>query len=92
MSLYSFYRFTKLAAERQIHQLSLHGISLDLAYCTNGAEAVLFAYHDFYVELVVEKITDEIQSIKCFRSHRKLAPYLHQVDISEITALLACSN
>jgi hypothetical protein len=92
MSLYSFRRFTRLSAEKQIHQLSLHAIALDLAYCTDGAEAVLFAYHDFYVELVVEKYTDEILSIKSFRSVRKLAPYLHQIDITEITALLACSK
>lgn len=92
MKLYSFRRFSKLSTEQQIHQLSLHGIALDLAYCTQGAEAVLFAYYDFYVELVVEKYIDEILSIKSFRSVRKLAPYLHQVDITEITALLACSK
>ncbi len=76
----------------QINQLSLHGIGLDLAYCTKGAEAVLFAYLDFYVELVVEKYTDEILSINCFSSTKKLEPYLHQVDITDITSLLACSK
>jgi hypothetical protein len=92
VTMYSFRRFKTLLPETQLHQLSLHAVSLDLAYCTGRTEAVLFAYHDFYVELVVEKITDEIHSIHCFRSLRKLEPYLHQIDISTITALLACSK
>jgi hypothetical protein len=44
------------------------------------------------VELVVEKYTDEILSINCFSSTKKLEPYLHQVDITDITSLLACSK
>lgn len=90
--MYTFQRFQTLFPETQLHELSLHAVSLDLAYDTNGAEAVLFSYHDFYVELVVEKITDDILSIKCFRSAKKLEPYLHQIDISEINALLDYSN
>jgi hypothetical protein len=81
-----------LPAEQQIQQLSLDGISLDLAYYTGSAEAVLFAYSDFYVELVVQTCTDEILNINCFRCAKKLEPYLHQVDIGEINALLACSK
>jgi hypothetical protein len=89
---YTLHRFKKLPAEQQVDELSLHGIPFDLAYTTHGAEAVLFGYHDFYVELVVEKYTDEILSIRCFQSPRQLAPYLQQIDITEIIALLACSN
>jgi hypothetical protein len=90
--MYSFHRFKMLPAEVQIDQLYLHGIGLDLACCSKGTEAVLFAYHDFYVELTVAKYTDEILSIQCFHSTRKLVPYLHQIDITEITVLLACSK
>lgn len=90
--MYSFKRFQTLLPETQLHQLSLHGVSLDLAYCTNGAEAVLFAYHDFFVELVVETITDDILAINPFTSIKKLEPYLQQIDISEISALLACGR
>lgn len=90
--LYSFYCFKRLPAERQLEQLILHATPLDLWYCIPGAEVVLFAYHNSYVELVVEKYTDEIHFIKCFRSVRKLTPYLHQIDITEIITLLACSK
>ena len=90
--LYTFHRFKQLSTERQLEQLTLHGLSLDLSSFTPGGEAVLFAYMDFYVELVVEKFTDEILAIHCFRNTQKLLPYLQQVDISEITALLTCSK
>ena len=76
----------------QVHALSLHGIGLDLAYATKGAEAVLFAYNDFYVELVVEKFTDEILALRCFRSTKRLDPYLKQIDLTEINPLLICSR
>ena len=90
--LYSFKQFQSLPAEMQIEQLSQHGIALDLAYSIKSAEAVLFAYCDFYVELLLEKYTDEILSIKIFKSLNKLEPYLPQIDITEITALLSCSK
>jgi hypothetical protein len=90
--MYSFHRFKVLPAEQQIEQLSLHGIALDLASSIKSAETVLFAYNDFYVELMVIKCTDEIHSLKCFKSTKRLEPYLHQVDITEITALLACNR
>lgn len=87
--MYTFYQFKALSAETQIEELSFYGISLDLAYDTEGAEAVLFAYHDFYVELVVEKYTDDILTITCFRHTKKLEPYLCQIDLTEINVLLA---
>ena len=92
MMLYTLHRFKQLSTERQVEELSLHGISFDLAYDTNGGEAVLFGYRDFYVELVVEKYTDEILALRCFRNSKKLTPYLSQIDISEISVLLACSK
>jgi hypothetical protein len=90
--LYPFHHFKMLPEEKQLEQLTRHGIALDLWYCIHGTEAVLFAYHSFYVELVVEKYTDEILSVNCFQSTRKLRPYLQQIDISEINVLLACSK
>ena len=74
----------------QIDVLNQEGIALDLACTAKTAEGVLFAYNDFYVELVVEKYSDEILALKCFKSTRRLHPYLPQVDISQITSLLAC--
>lgn len=87
--MYSFHRFKRLPADVQTDELCRHGVALDLAYAVHAAEAVLFAYDNFYVELVVERQTDEILSLKCFKSLKKLAPYLPQIDIGEITALLS---
>jgi hypothetical protein len=92
VTMYSFQHFKRLLPERQLRQLSFHAVDLDLVRCNGSTEAVVFSYNDFYVELVMQKITDEIHSIHCFRSLRKLEPYLQQVDISGITALLACSK
>lgn len=90
--IYTFHHFKKLTAEKQLDELGRHGIPFDLIFCTNGFEAVLFGYHDFYVELIVEKYTDVILAIRCFCSIKKLAPYLPQINIFEITTLLACSK
>lgn len=90
--MYSFHRFKALPQEIQVDQLSAKGVALDLAYTAKSTEAVLFAYNDFYIELVVEKYTDEILAVKCFKSVKKLQPYFMQIDISEITALLSCSQ
>ena len=90
--IYTFHCFKKLPAEKRLDELGRHGIPFDLAYSTNSAEAVLFGYHDFYVELVVEKYTDAIITTRCFRNPKKLTPYLPQIDITEINTLLACSK
>lgn len=90
--MYTFPQFKALSAELQIDELGQHGISLDLDCNLQGSEAVLFAYRDFYVELVVVKHTDEILCVNCFRNLNLLEPYLQQIDISEINTLLLCSK
>lgn len=90
--MYSFHLFKRLPPDVQIDQLRQDGVALDLAYSVRSAEAVLFAYNNFYVELLVACYVDEILSLKCFKSLKKLEPYLHQIDISEITPLLSCSR
>jgi len=90
--MYTFQQFKALPAELQIDELGQHGISLDLACNLQGSEATLFAYRDFYVELVVAKHTDEILCVNCFRNLNLLEPYLEQIDLSEISALLLCSR
>ncbi|QEC57802.1 hypothetical protein FSB75_18465 [Flavisolibacter ginsenosidimutans] len=75
----------------QLDQLNSQGIPLDLAWMQRATEAVLFAYGDFYVELVVEKFTDEIVSVKCFKNTKRLEPYLRQISLAEILPLLSNS-
>lgn len=90
--MYSFRRFQQLPFEIQIQQLSVRGIALDLVCSKETVESVLFAYKDFYIELVVVKYTDEILSLRCFKRVKNIERYLHQIDITEITALLSCSR
>lgn len=70
--------------------MALHGVSLDLACGLQGSEGVLFAYRDFYIELVVAKHTDDILCLNCFKDLGMLEPYLAQVDIGEVAPLLLC--
>lgn len=84
----SLKRFNTLSSKLQIHLLMEEGVLLDLAMTRRNAEVVLFAYDDFYVELVVSPRTDDILSIRAFQSLERLEPYLQQIDLSEITALL----
>ncbi|HYO20901.1 MAG TPA: hypothetical protein VER36_00765 [Flavisolibacter sp.] len=86
--MYSFHQYKKFCSERQIALLNRDGVPLDLACTSQSDEVVLFAYNDFYVELGVATHSDEIVFIRCFRSVKKLEPYLRQIDIDEITALL----
>jgi hypothetical protein len=90
--MYTFQQFKALPAELQLDELGLNGVSLDLDCNLQGSEAVLFAYSDFYVELVVAKHTDDILCVNCFRGLDMLEPYLDQIDISEINPLLLCSR
>lgn len=89
--MFTFSQFRALPPDLQYEELGCLGVSLDLACTTANAEALLFAYADFYVELVVAKHTDEILALRCFKSIRKLAPYLHQIDLSDIHPLLSCT-
>ncbi len=90
--MYSFHLFKRLPADVRIDELNEHGISLDLARADGLAEKVLFAYNNFYVELVVERYTDAIITLTCFKSGKRLEPYLPQVDIGEITFLLSTNK
>lgn len=87
--MYRLHQFKKLPTALQLEQLNQHGVALDLAYTAKSVEAVLFSYHDFYVELIVEKFREEVLAVKSFKCLRKLEPYLVQVDISAIKFLLS---
>lgn len=90
--MYTFHGFKVLPKELQIEASSYQGIPLDLAYNVKSAEAILFANLDFYVELIVERFTDEIIAREVFKSTKKLEPYLHRVDISESNPPLTCGS
>jgi len=89
--MYALQRFNTLSAAMQIQPLNHHGVSLDLRRVVRSTDVALFAYHDFYVELTVLCVTNEILSIKAFQNLKRLEAYLPQVDISKITVLLTCN-
>ena len=82
--MYRLSQFTRLPEELRIHELKAEGIVLDLVYSSNNKDAVLFAYNDFYVEIITRNHTDEILTVRCFRTFKRLEPYLSQVDISDL--------
>lgn len=88
--MYSFHLFKRLPDGIKIDELNQHGVALNLDYTKGNTEAVLFAYRNFYVELLVDCTSDEILCVSCFKSLRRLTPYLQFIDISEITSLLSC--
>ena len=60
---------------------------MELLYCLDGFQYVLFAYNNFFIELVTDAKTNEICKIRCFKSMKKLERYLPYIDISEILSL-----
>jgi hypothetical protein len=85
--LLSFQQFKSLHTYVQIKVLFEKAISMDLLYSLDGCEYVLFAYNNFYIELVVNAKTTEIFQVRCFKSVKKLEPYLPYIDISQILIL-----
>ncbi len=88
--LLSFHQFKSLPSYVQITHLNESAIAMDVYFTTGKKDFVLFAYNGFYIELIVEALTDEIQQVRCFKNTRNLDPYLEQIDISEIALLLQC--
>lgn len=72
--------------------MSLRAVSLDLFRSSKGAEVALFALHNFYIELYVERISDEIIRISPFDCAKRLDLYLDQVDIEEIRNLTSFTD
>ena len=87
--MYTLHQFKGLANDAQLHQLNTDGVALDLAYTTQQTEAILFAYHDFYVEVIIALHSEDVLAIRCFKSVKKLEPFLAQIDIDEVNQLLS---
>lgn len=85
----SLHRFMSLPLDVQVDEMSKYAVSLDLFQRSKGADIALFAMHDFYVELYVERISDEIIKVSAFDSMKKLENYLDQVNIDEISSLIS---
>jgi hypothetical protein len=85
----SIKEFKALPIDAQVDELSRNAVSLDLFQVKKGAEVVLFSLNDFYVELYVERVSDEIIRINAFDSVKRLDAYLGQIDIHEITGLIS---
>jgi hypothetical protein len=54
----------------------------------DSTDYVLFQLEDFFVEIEYDSRTDNILSLKPFKTVRLLEPYLQSVDLSEIIRLL----
>lgn len=84
----TFHQFKSLPFEAQLDEMAKDAVSLDLFITRQHCEIALFSLNDFYVELHVQRYTDEINGVSSFKSLQKLDAYLHQVNIDEIKSAL----
>jgi len=87
--LLSFYQFRSLPLQRKIRQLRNGAVDLGLGIICPFTHTRLYAYHDFYVESVIDRASGVVLDARPFKSMNRLAPYLELVCIQEIAILLS---
>ena len=76
-------QFKRYDFEKQYQLLQEKGTFL-MTRSTDDAWIVLFNLHNFYVEVVQEKLNGELYFIRCFDNLELLEPYLKQINIAPI--------
>jgi hypothetical protein len=84
----SIHQFKKWNEDVQLDYLNLYGTNLDISRFKGNIELVLYALHNFYVEVGFQRWTSDIRSISSFSATRKLEGYLKQINIDEITEII----
>ena len=87
-NLLSIHQYKRLSFYKKYDLLSKEGIDL-LALFTQEESKMLFALFNFYVEVVFDSCTNDIKSLCSFSGTKKIEPYLSQINIDELTILLA---
>ena len=75
--------FRKLDETKQFHRLLSEGVCVG-ERVTEKAQVLLFQINRFYVEISFDKFTDEPMSARSFENTDELAPYLQDIDLSDI--------
>lgn len=83
---YSF--FCSLPGELQQAVVETEAVLL-ARRCGVRANCQLYGLHGFYVELLLDQ-EDQLIRLESFTETQRLTPYLQQVDVSPLLALLRC--
>jgi hypothetical protein len=81
------FQFCLLSQYEQIDLLYNEGIFIGKIRLGKNYK-VLYQVNDFYVEITYQQYRYLVDEIFCFKSTRKLDPYLHQMEINHIYPLL----
>ena len=85
----TLHQFKRLCIDSKLILLDKHCIDLSLALFTKEEASLLFYLFDFYVKVVFKKASVQIKSVTCFKDVKKVEPFLEQVNIDDVTILLA---
>jgi hypothetical protein len=85
----SIHQFKRWQPDVQLDYLNSYGVALGISLVRKDMEVILFSLHDFYVRISYKRKTNKIKEVSCFRSMKKLEPFLDQVNIDEIIILLS---
>lgn len=80
----TFSTFNILPQGLQADVLLNSGVYLDLARETSKLNIELYALHEFYVEVYLDKITEDLVLLRAFESLRDLERYFHLIAINSI--------
>ena len=81
-------QFKKADIHAQSYYLNDHGVYLDVCIDKDGAKVALYALYDHYVEVYYEMNNFVVRKINCFKSLKRLEPFLPKINIDEINMLL----
>jgi hypothetical protein len=84
----TLYQFNKLSKRQQYGLLEDYGIFLDVFRHDRTYKVALFDYNGYYVEVWLNPRTDELLKAVAFTSYHKLDPYMKDIDIKAIHAML----
>lgn len=79
----AFEKFSKLSMEEKAWYLWNGGAFL-MAYESEGFRFNLFRINNYYVELIYNLRTNDIEKIRAFFTDTLLIPYLQKIDISAL--------
>ncbi len=79
----AFEKFSKLSMEEKAWYL-WNGGSFLMAYESESFRFNLFRINNYYVELIYNLKSNDIEKIRAFFTDALLVPYLQKIDISEL--------
>jgi len=87
----SIHQFKRLNLKQKLFAIDRKGVDLSVALFAEKETSTLYWLNNFYVEIVFEKGTQRIESVRGFTDTKRLNPYLDQINIGELTILLSTS-